>query len=103
MHPPAWPLEPPGGYGASRCDDRRGKHSVAAVFETAFQSLEIIELDEAIATNAARLAPATLRSVDAIHLASAMILGDEVSAFVTYDLRLADAARLAGLTVVTPA
>jgi len=47
--------------------------------------------------------PAGLRSLDAIHLASALTLGDELDAFVTYDARQADAARAAGLTVESPA
>jgi len=38
----------------------------------------------------------------AIHLASALALGNEVDAFVTYDGRLADAARAIGLPVVRP-
>jgi predicted nucleic acid-binding protein len=52
---------------------------------------------------AATLEPAALRTLDAIHLASAMALTDELDAFVTYDDRLADAARSAGLPVVRPA
>lgn len=43
-----------------------------------------------------------LRSLDAIHLASALSMGSELDALITYDVRLADAARAAGLTVVTP-
>lgn len=62
-----------------------------------------IELDASIAESAAEIGPATLRSLDAIHLASALALADELEAFVTYDARLADAARSAGLTVVAPA
>lgn len=40
--------------------------------------------------------------IEAIHLASALALGNEVDAFVTYDGRLADAARAIGLPVVRP-
>lgn len=67
------------------------------------EGLVLIELDEAVAAAAADLAPATLRSLDAIHLATAKALGSELEAFITYDARLADAARAAGLTVVAPA
>ncbi len=49
------------------------------------------------------LAPAGLRSAYAIHLASALALGLELDAFVTYDARQTDAARAAGLEVVAPA
>jgi len=65
--------------------------------------LEILELDEELAVRAAQVGPAGLRSLDAIHLASALTLGDELDAFVTYDARQADAARAAGLTVESPA
>lgn len=69
----------------------------------AFTGLAIMELDHAIADAAGHIAPSTLRSLDAIHLASALTLAPELEALVTYDARLADAARAAGLTVVTPA
>jgi len=41
--------------------------------------------------------------LDAIHLASAQALGPALDAFVTYDDRLADAARAVGLPVIRPA
>jgi predicted nucleic acid-binding protein len=43
-----------------------------------------------------------LRSCDALHLASAVLLGDELTDFVTYDHRLATAARTARLHVSSP-
>ena len=66
-------------------------------------SIEIIECDATIGERAAALPPATVRTLDAIHVASALELGSALDAFVTYDERLADAARMAGLPVVTPA
>lgn len=66
-------------------------------------SVEIIELDASIARTAAIVPPIGLKTLDAIHLASALAIADEVDAFVTYDLRLAQAARAAGLPVVMPA
>lgn len=65
--------------------------------------MEFVELDVEIAERAARLEPVGLRSLDAIHLASALVLGDELDAFITYDARQADAARALGLTVEAPA
>lgn len=61
-----------------------------------------VEFDSAIAATAAVLAPSSLRTLDAIHLATALALY-HVDAFVTYDRRLADAARAVGLTVASPA
>ena len=43
-----------------------------------------------------------LRTLDALHLASALLLGDALTAFVAYDHRLADGAEAAGLAVATP-
>ena len=65
--------------------------------------MEFVELDESVAERAAELEPVGLRSLDAIHLASALALADELDAFITYDARQADAARALGLTVVAPA
>lgn len=83
---------------------RRGIESAAladAVTES-FAGLAIVELDEGIAQHAARLGPATVRALDAIHLASALSIAPELDAFIAYDVRLADAARAAGLEVVAP-
>ena len=63
----------------------------------------IRELDEAISKRASDLDSAGLRSLDAIHLATALELRPELDAFVTYDQRLADAARAHRLPVVSPA
>lgn len=60
-----------------------------------------IEFDASIASTAAVLEPATLRTLDAIHLASSLALY-HVDAFVTYDDRLAAAARAIGLPVASP-
>ena len=49
---------------------------------------------------AGRVDPVELRSLDAIHLASAFDLGDELEAMLTDDDRLAEATN--GITVVTP-
>jgi hypothetical protein len=51
---------------------------------------------------AARLGSAQVRALDAIHLATALAIGDDDLEFITYDDRLADAARAEGLTVVQP-
>ncbi|HJP76604.1 MAG TPA: PIN domain-containing protein [Pseudonocardiaceae bacterium] len=52
--------------------------------------------------NEAAVIPGKVRSLDAIHIASAQMLGSELTALVTYDNRMADAARAAGLPVVMP-
>jgi len=65
--------------------------------------LEVLELSAEIAAVAASLGGPALRTLDAIHIATAMALGPDLDAFVTYDDRLAEAARNLGLPVVRPA
>lgn len=84
---------------------RRGPESEAiggAPLRDVLEHLQLVELDEGIATSAAALAPATLRSLDAIHLASALAIGEELTEVITYDGRLAAAALSAGLEVRSP-
>ncbi|MGH3434173.1 MAG: type II toxin-antitoxin system VapC family toxin [Thermocrispum sp.] len=60
-----------------------------------------LPMSDRVRDEAARL-PGMLRSLDAIHVASAAVLGPELTALVTYDHRMADAARGAGLPVAMP-
>ncbi len=64
--------------------------------------IDLIRINDRVLTTAGTLQPATVRSLDAIHLATATLLGDELVRVVTYDTRLAAAARHAGLRVVAP-
>ena len=71
--------------------------------ESLLRSFVALEVDEVVARTAARVTPVGLRTLDAIHLASALAVGSELDSFVTYDDRLAEAARIVGLPVVRPA
>lgn len=62
----------------------------------------IIGVDAPIRARAGSLTPFTLRSLDAIHLATALEVAATGLEVVTYDDRLADAARGLGLTVAQP-
>ena len=62
----------------------------------------LLRLDDDLLDAAARLGPGLLRSLDAIHLASAQALGSELAGLVTYDRRMADGASLVGLPVEAP-
>ena len=64
--------------------------------------IELIQLDDELLDLAGELEP-PLRSLDAIHLAAALELGDELEALVTYDVRMARGAESLGLRVVAPA
>jgi predicted nucleic acid-binding protein len=62
----------------------------------------LLALDDEVRQIAIDIGAATLRSVDAIHLATALAIGDRELQFVTYDDRQAEAARAAGLKVIQP-
>ena len=63
----------------------------------------LLVIDTQVLDTAARLSPPSLRSLDAIHLASALQLRDELTAFVAYDDRLLAAASALGMPVASPA
>ncbi len=64
--------------------------------------IAFVEVDAELAVITGRTGEPGLRALDAIHVASALRLGAEVEAFVTYDDRQAHAARTAGLHVESP-
>lgn len=64
--------------------------------------LLLVRADAQIFDEAARLMPPEVRSLDAVHLATALALGDDLEGVISYDLRMADAAHSLGLVVVTP-
>ncbi|MQA86122.1 MAG: PIN domain-containing protein [Streptosporangiales bacterium] len=78
-NPPALPRVPPLLESISRMDIKPVIRAAAAAFEEP-----------------------TLRSLDALHLATAQQFGAELEAFVTYDRRLLAAAKAAGLPVACP-
>jgi predicted nucleic acid-binding protein len=65
-------------------------------------SITLIRLTSGLFDDAGRVDPIGLRSLDALHLAAALDLGDELESFVTYDERLAAAAAHNGLSVSAP-
>jgi predicted nucleic acid-binding protein len=65
--------------------------------------LELIRINDRVLSLAGGLLPPELRSLDAIHLATASLLGDTLGKVVTYDVRMAEAARGLGWSVVAPA
>jgi predicted nucleic acid-binding protein len=65
--------------------------------------LELVRISDRILNAAAALEPPELRTLDAIHLATAQLFGATLSVVVTYDQRLAEAARRLGMRVSAPA
>ena len=66
-------------------------------------TVNVIQLKEKVIHHAASLQPPSLRTLDAMHLASALQIHADLTAFVAYDQRLHDAALDAGLPAVQPA
>lgn len=64
--------------------------------------VDLVPLDRGVRDLACEIGDPLLRTLDALHLASALLLRDEVTAFVAYDERLATAARAAGLPSTSP-
>ena len=64
--------------------------------------VDLVPITRDLLETAADLGPPSLRSLDALHLATALSLGSALDAFVVYDERLARAATEAGLPVVAP-
>ena len=64
--------------------------------------LDLIRINDRVLDMAGTLEPAQVRSLDAIHLATAQLLGEDLSQVITYDDRMADAARSLGLKTTSP-
>ncbi len=79
----------------------KGLRAIRAAHDT-LERIELIELDHELLDLAAVL-DTPVRSLGAIHLAAALELGDELEALITYDVRMASAARALGLPVLAPA
>ena len=67
------------------------------------ERISLLRIDDPILALASRVSPPELRSLDAIHLATALSVGDAIAGVVTYDDRLARAAATARLQVFAPA
>jgi hypothetical protein len=79
----------------------RGPDALSATRQ-ALRTVDLIALADAILDSAAALDPRVLRTLDAIHLATALSLGDDLDAIVSYDARMIEGARLLGLPAVSP-
>lgn len=79
-----------------------GNASVRARLDHVLATCTLLRVDEPALRLAETIEPPALRSLDAIHLACALSIGDYPDAFVTYDARLASAARTIGLNVLSP-
>jgi predicted nucleic acid-binding protein len=84
-----------------RAISRLGPLEAVAHARRVLAKLDLVPLTSRLLDAAATIAPPDLRTLDAIHLASART-APELRAMVTYDKRLAQAAAAAGIAVVNP-
>lgn len=84
---------------ARRASDDRAVHRRAA---QVIAGVHLLRLGDAVLQRAASLGPPELRTLDALHLSSALHVCDELGAFVAYDRALCAAAAAAGLETIQP-
>lgn len=82
---------------------RRFAPDRATLARSVLDVLILVSVPRSTFDAAGHLDPTSMRSLDAIHLASALELGDDLQGIITYDDRMAEAARLHGITVLAPA
>ena len=81
--------------GFGRAEGRRA--------QAVLRGVALVDADRRILSTAAAMEPSELRTLDAIHLATALTFGDELTALVTYDRRLTEAAGRARVRALAPA
>ncbi len=108
----AWSVEEEARSGALWSSDLLRVEAVRAARRVSQGALEavrdrlervaIIAVTTDTYQRASELDPSVLRSLDALHLAAALGLGDDLEGIVTYDGRMGEAARALGLRVIAP-
>lgn len=87
---------------ATRAAWRRDGHAGAARARAAVLRIGLIPIDRPIVDTATRVTPPSLRSIDAIHLATALSIGIDDVVFYSYDRRTIEAATMLGVVVASP-
>ena len=80
-----------------------GGEKAAAAGRAVLARCDLVRVSDQVLTRAGMLEPHELRSLDAIHLATAERLGRDIRELVIYDERMAQAARSLGYRVSSPA
>ena len=82
---------------------RRLGAEIAGQAQAVIDSIELLPVPGRLFAAAGALDPPGLRTLDALHLAAALDLGDDLDGLVGYDQRLIDAALLHGVRALSPA
>ena len=91
-------LVPVPGATSSPSPRRTGCVAVSRL-PAVLDQIDLIDLDQRIRMLARMVTPTTVRSLDAIHLGTALRSRPSLTSFVTYDKRLLDAAQATGLPI----
>lgn len=81
---------------------RRSRPDLLGQARALLDHVTLIDVGQDVCERAGLLDPDGMRSLDAIHLASALALAEELEGIVTYDVRLRAAAIAVGLNVIAP-
>lgn len=81
---------------------RRSNPRAAPDARALFERVAILSLDASVYDEAGLIAPTELRTLDAIHLSAALLLGAQLGGMLCYDDRLSEAAEHSGIRVFTP-
>jgi uncharacterized protein len=79
------------------------REAVLAELQDVLEALAYVPLDRALLVRAGSFREAYLRTLDAIHLASALAIETDIEAFITYDERQAEALNVTGIAGLRPA
>ena len=81
---------------------RRIDEAAVGTANLLLSGIDLLPVDRSVIEQATTVTPNELRSLDAIHLASALSVKAHLIAFVAYDSRLCSAALQAGMMVESP-
>lgn len=81
---------------------RRAGGDVLTEARAVIGDVDLVPLDRGVQDLACDIGEAPLRTLDALHLASGVLLREHLTAFVAYDHRLLDAALATGLPAISP-
>lgn len=73
-----------------------------AAAERALRGIVLVPVDRDLLVVAGSFSEPRLRALDAVHVATALAIADDLDSFVSYDQRQSQAARIAGLPLVQP-
>jgi len=82
---------------------RRQNMQFESEVEATFEKIGFIPLDHSVYDEAGEMSPIELCSLDAIHLTAARLVKSQIAGMLTYDDRLAEAARAIGIRTFSPA